>query len=164
MRDEFGARRRFGRPASATGYDFDYGARGAYRYAEYGRRLTEGPAAVASSRNGQEPSLRSPAGRHPGSAMMFGGRGPREELDDLQIMDEVRERLFQDSFVNPRAIEVDVREGVVTLRGEVRDFLEARYAWDDAWETRGVRGVVNNLTVRTDQPRESLGIPQSAGE
>jgi osmotically-inducible protein OsmY len=92
----------------------------------------------------------APVARHPGSTTMFGGRGAHEQLDDLDIMDEVRERLFQDSFVNPRAIDVDVHDGVVTLRGEVRDFMEARYAWDDAWETRGVRGVVNQLTVRND--------------
>jgi hypothetical protein len=58
-----------------------------------------------------------------------------------------------------------VEEGVVTLTGEVADFMEARYAWDDAWESPGVRGVVNNITVRTDLPHPQHGdvVPQSAG-
>ena len=50
-----------------------------------------------------------------------------------------------------RPLDVEVEDGVVTLRGEVDDFMEARYAWDDAWETEGVRGVINHLTVRVDQ-------------
>ena len=43
---------------------------------------------------------------------------------------------------------------MVTLKGEVDDYLEARYAWDDAWEAAGVRGVLNQLTVRTDEPHD----------
>ncbi|HEX2091329.1 MAG TPA: BON domain-containing protein, partial [Longimicrobiaceae bacterium] len=78
----------------------------------------------------------------------------REKMSDEEIQQEVRQRLYQDSWLHADEIEVDVREGVVTLRGEVGDFLEARYAWDDAWETEGVRGVINNLTVRTDVPAE----------
>jgi osmotically-inducible protein OsmY len=56
---------------------------------------------------------------------------------------------------------------VVTLTGEVDDFLKARYAWDDAWEAEGVRGVVNNLTVRADLPQAPTHgdvVPQSAGD
>ena len=52
---------------------------------------------------------------------------------------------------------------MVTLTGEVDDFMQARYAWDDAWESAGVRGVVNNLTVRTDVPRDEMDLPQTAG-
>jgi osmotically-inducible protein OsmY len=52
-------------------------------------------------------------------------------------------------------------DGVVTLSGEVDDFLEARYAWDDAWEAEGVRGVINNLTVRTAEPHAQMGMPQT---
>ncbi|HEV2145964.1 MAG TPA: BON domain-containing protein [Longimicrobiaceae bacterium] len=76
---------------------------------------------------------------------------PREErLSDDEIRREVQQRLHQDSWLRADEIDVDVEQGVVTLRGEVNDFLEARYAWDDAWETDGVRGVVNNLTVRPE--------------
>jgi len=54
----------------------------------------------------------------------------------------------------------------VTLTGDVGDFMEARYAWDDAWESPGVRGVINNLTVRTDLPHPAHQdvVPQSGGD
>ncbi|HET9985408.1 MAG TPA: BON domain-containing protein [Longimicrobiales bacterium] len=86
---------------------------------------------------------------------------PHPRLSDDDIRESVRENLFQDSFVEPERIEVDVREGVVTLRGDVSDFMEARYAWDDAWESPGVRGVINNLTVRTDEPQPEMNMPQT---
>lgn len=82
-------------------------------------------------------------------------------LDDDEVRDSVCENLFQDSFVNPDRIEVTVDRGVVTLRGEVDDFLEARYAWDDAWESPGVRGVINNLTVRTDRASDEMELPHT---
>lgn len=75
-----------------------------------------------------------------------------EPLGDEEIQNEVRQRLRQDTWLQADGIDVSVSGGVVTLRGEVHDFLEARYAWDDAWETEGVRGVINNLTVRPDEP------------
>lgn len=89
----------------------------------------------------------------------------REELEmnDGDIREAVLENLFQDSWINPERIDIDVDGGVVTLRGEVRDFMEARYAWDDAWESPGVRGVINNLTVRADMPQEGMELPQTAG-
>lgn len=75
-----------------------------------------------------------------------------EPLGDEEIRNEVRQRLFQDTWLQADEIDVSVSGGIVTLRGEVHDFLEARYAWDDAWESDGVRGVINNLTVRPDEP------------
>ena len=85
--------------------------------------------------------------------------------DDGEIYQAVRARLLQDRYLDASRIHVMVQEGVVTLEGEVDDFMEARYAWDDAWETGGVHGVVNHLTVRTDQPHVSHNdeFPQSAG-
>jgi len=92
--------------------------------------------------------------------------GDGEELSDDDIEHIVRHRMQNDAWLDPDRIEVQVEDGVVTLTGEVDDFLEARYAWDDAWEAEGVRGVVNNLTVRTDQPTETHGdvVAQSSGD
>jgi hypothetical protein len=81
----------------------------------------------------------------------FGGRGA--VLEDDEVQERVRDRLTRDEWVDEARVFVDVEDGVVTLSGEVDDFMEARYAWDDAWETDGVRGVVNQLTVRTDVPQ-----------
>lgn len=90
-----------------------------------------------------------------------GGAG----MSDGEIERAVRQSLYQDGYVDAERIQVEVDDQVVTLRGEVDDYLEARYAWDDAWETPGVRGVVNHLTVRTDQPADehANGMPQTAG-
>ncbi len=102
---------------------------------------------------------RTPVDRWPARASAW----PDRQLDDDDIREAVRENLFHDSFIAPERIDVDVDRGVVTLRGEVDDFLEARYAWDDAWESPGVRGVVNHLTVRTDRASDEMDMPQSTG-
>ncbi|MBW3570195.1 MAG: BON domain-containing protein [Gemmatimonadetes bacterium] len=111
--------------------------------------------------------------RHPELNREPGPRGERwgyglddtgRELDDEEILDAVRRKLYEDVWVDIDRVDVEVEDGVVTLRGEVDDFMEARYAWDDAWETEGVRGVINHLTVRVDQPvAEQHGdvVPQS---
>jgi hypothetical protein len=100
--------------------------------------------------------------RHPELDRAPGPRGDRwgyemddtgYDLSDEQILDSVRRRLFEDVWLDVDRIDVEVEDGVVTLRGEVDDFLEVRYAWDDAWETEGVRGVVTQLTVRADEPQ-----------
>ena len=87
-----------------------------------------------------------------------------DELSDDEIRETVYDRMHADAWLEPDRIEVQVEDGVVTLTGEVDDFLKARYAWDDAWEADGVRGVVNHLTVRADQPHDAHGdmLSQSA--
>ncbi len=83
----------------------------------------------------------------------FSGPAPRRSsrssgMTDTDVLESVRENIFQDSYVDPHGIDVRVEDGVVTLSGFVHDYLEARYAWDDAWESPGVRGVINRLEVR----------------
>jgi hypothetical protein len=93
-----------------------------------------------------------------------GGAAGRHGISDEDLREEVREALFHDTWIEPDRIELEVQDGVVTLKGEVRDFMEARYAWDDVWDTPGVRGVVNQLTVRPDGAAEDAGLPQTAGD
>jgi hypothetical protein len=71
--------------------------------------------------------------------------------DDDELEQMVRESLYQDPWLDADSIDVEVENGVVRLSGEVADFMDARYAWDDAWETDGVRGVISHLTVRVDE-------------
>lgn len=100
--------------------------------------------------------------RWPEAGHAWGGGGG---MSDGEIERAVRQSLHQDGYIDAERIEVEVDDRVVTLRGEVDDYLEARYAWDDAWETPGVRGVLNHVTVRTDQPADehANGMPQTAG-
>ncbi|HEV2131638.1 MAG TPA: BON domain-containing protein, partial [Longimicrobiaceae bacterium] len=113
--------------------------------------------------------------RHPELDRPQRGRGDRwpaqghDEYHHVQRSDDeieraVRENLYEDSWVDADRIDVSVENGVVTLQGEVGDYLEARYAWDDAWEAQGVRGVINQITVRADLPAdEHAVIPQTSG-
>lgn len=66
---------------------------------------------------------------------------------DAEVLKDVEEALFYDTWVDADAITVDVRDGVVTLRGELPDYHEVRYATDDAWDVDGVRGVHCHLAV-----------------
>ena len=76
----------------------------------------------------------------------------RKRSDD-ELREEVQEALFYDTWVDADAIMVDVRDGVVFLRGELPDYDEIRYAADDAWDVEGVRGVRSELTVRGGRAR-----------
>lgn len=75
----------------------------------------------------------------------------RRARPDDELRGEVEEALFLDTWVDADAITVDVRDGVVTLRGELPDYDEVRFATDDAWDVDGVRGVRSELTVRSAQ-------------
>lgn len=90
-------------------------------------------------------------GRHPserGPEPGWGRPDPREV--DEWIGMQVRRNLFEDTWLDARNIEIQVRDRVVTLSGRVKDHMSARYAWDDAWEAEGVRGVVPRLEVASE--------------
>ncbi len=76
---------------------------------------------------------------------------PRRRPRDDEVRESVHECLFQDSWVSPGGIEVEVRDGVVTLRGRVKDHMEARFVVDDAWDAPGVRGVISDLRVQGEE-------------
>jgi hypothetical protein len=71
----------------------------------------------------------------------------RRARPDAELKAEVEEALFFDTWVDADAVTVEVRAGVVTLRGELPDHAEVRYATDDAWDVDGVRGVRSELSV-----------------
>ncbi|HEX5724940.1 MAG TPA: BON domain-containing protein, partial [Longimicrobiaceae bacterium] len=77
---------------------------------------------------------------------------------DEELKQEVEEALFYDTWVDAEAITVEVKDGVVTLRGELPDYDEVRYATDDAWDVDGVRGVRSELTVNPGK-RPPLDFP-----
>lgn len=76
----------------------------------------------------------------------------RGRRGDAEIRHLVKQNLQQDTWVYADNIGVSVQRGVVTLSGEVDDYLESRYAWDDAWEADGVEGVINEISVRETEP------------
>lgn len=76
------------------------------------------------------------------------GQGPKGwARSDQQIYEAVCERLTHDRLLDARGIEVDVDEGVVTLRGMARAAADPRHAAQLAREVAGVRDVRLELTV-----------------
>jgi hypothetical protein len=92
-----------------------------------------------------------------GIAAAARARLSHEEVDDRRLLERVRSRLGR-VCSHPHAIDVDVREGEVTMRGpvlawEVRDLLNA------AASVAGVQSVINEL-----EPHESAeGVPSLQG-
>ena len=74
------------------------------------------------------------------------GRGPRnDQRSDERIREDVCERLTRHREIDASDIDIDVREGVVTLSGHVEDKHAKRLAEDVAEEVMGVVEVRNEL-------------------
>ena len=67
---------------------------------------------------------------------------------DAQITVEIQSKLYSDSAIQSRQIEVQAANGVVTLSGEVGTDAERVAAAGDAATVEGVKTVVNNLQVQ----------------
>lgn len=88
----------------------------------------------------------------------------RHRPDD-EVKKDVEDALFYDTWVDAEAITVQVKDGVVTLRGELPDYHEVRYATDDTWDVDGVRGVHSELTVNSAKrpPVDEVGRRSGSG-
>lgn len=76
------------------------------------------------------------------------GRGPKGyDRSDERIMEDVRERLREDRFIDASTIEVTVKDGEVTLSGTVASRGLKYRAEDLAELASGVRHVQNNLRI-----------------
>jgi hypothetical protein len=87
----------------------------------------------------------------------------QRQRPDAELKTEVEDALFFDTWVDAQAITVEVSNGVVTLRGELPDYDEVRYATDDAWDVDGVRGVRSELRVNTARRRPLDQVGQQRG-
>ena len=73
--------------------------------------------------------------------------GADKKLDDNFIYDSVREKLASDITVKGGAIDVDVKDGVVTLSGHVQEPKQKSKAESLAKKVKGVKTVVNKLQI-----------------
>ena len=110
------------------------------------------------SREALDATVRDVGNRARGVAAATRGRFSSEEVDDERLLERVRAKLGR-VCSHPRAIDVEVHDGEVTLRGpvlaeEVRDLLNA------AASVRGVNSVTNELEPH-DSPE---GVPSLQGE
>ena len=67
--------------------------------------------------------------------------------DDNYIYDSVRAKLAGDSVVKGGAIDVDVKAGVVTLKGKVQEARQKSKAESLAKKVKGVKSVINDLQI-----------------
>lgn len=71
---------------------------------------------------------------------------------DTQLENNVREALFQDlHIINPFRIEVEAKDGRVTLRGVVASLHQQSLAVQDAYKVVGVFGVTDLTSIGTER-------------
>lgn len=80
-------------------------------------------------------------------ALVTATLGGDKPPDDNFIYDSVREKLSSDVVVKGGAIDVDVKNGVVTLKGHVQEQKQKSKAESLAKKVKGVKSVVNELQI-----------------
>ena len=71
----------------------------------------------------------------------------KQPVSDNFINDSVREKLNGDILVKDSTIEVEVKDGVVTLTGHVQELIQKSKAESLAKKVKGVKRVVNDLEI-----------------
>lgn len=104
----------------------------------WGREYERGSGPRRSSVTQDRPTRENYAGRAP--------RGYRRS--DERIWEDVCEDLTRHRAIDPSNLEVEVRDAIVTLRGEVEDRYQKRLAEDVAEAVSGVQDVANLLRLQ----------------
>lgn len=84
-------------------------------------------------------------------------RSAGEQIDDAGITTKVTAKLTADPEINPFKIDVDTIDGVVTLRGKVKDEAVKMEAEKLARKTSGVKSVRNEIRVVTMEMEDEDG-------
>ena len=71
-----------------------------------------------------------------------------EKIDDEELAKRALDTVGWDSVVPERAIQVLVRNGWVTLTGEVDWNFQKKSAEDDIRKLSGVHGIINNIAIK----------------
>ena len=94
-----------------------------------------------------------------------GGRTAGTVIDDGAITASVKSKLVADRPVNLTQVNVDTVRGVIYLTGVVETPDQRLRAEQLAWNTSGVRQVVNNIQVQRPpvavSPSASVAVPRS---
>jgi len=83
-----------------------------------------------------------------GCAVVRGQETPGAYVDDVAITTAVKAKFVEDKTVDAAAIKVETLNGTVALSGFAKSAQEKAQAEFIARNTKGVRDVRNNLTVR----------------
>jgi osmotically-inducible protein OsmY len=77
---------------------------------------------------------------------------PSDERSDMEIKQDLLDQIRSGPYADQYDIQVDVKKGVVILTGTASTTVAKRVAGDDAWDTRGVTDVSNQIQVRSTAP------------
>ena len=77
---------------------------------------------------------------------------PSDERSDMEIKQDLLDQIRSGAHAEQYDIDVDVKKGVVILTGTAATTIAKRVAGDDAWDTRGVTDVSNQIQVRSTIP------------
>ena len=88
----------------------------------------------------------------------YSGRGPKNyRRNDERIKEDVCERLKASPDIDASDVEIEIKEGIITLTGEVGSRREKRAAEDALESISGVEDVTNQLKVRSSDKRREGG-------
>src|ERR1051326_3155138 len=76
---------------------------------------------------------------------------PKSAVSDDAISDNVRQRLASDADVRGAALDVNVKSGVVTIKGRVHTEKGRKKATEITQKVKGVKNVDNQLKLYSDQ-------------
>lgn len=79
-------------------------------------------------------------------------------LDDEEIADLIRDNIQANPFIPPsdvNSIAIDVKDGVATLSGTVRNPRSKPLAYADAFWSSGVVDVVSNIEVKERERKQA---------
>src|SRR6185503_9621714 len=77
------------------------------------------------------------------------GKSAGTNFDDATITASVKSKLVADKAANLTRVDVDTNNGTVYLNGTVESAEQKSRAERLAWQSKGVKAVVNNLQVQT---------------
>lgn len=82
------------------------------------------------------------------TAVMGAGSAMGQKVDDAQIVTKVKSKLAADDEIKALSIDVDAKEGMVTLSGTVPSEKAKERASDIVRNTEDVKGLDNKLQVK----------------
>ena len=83
-----------------------------------------------------------------GCSVMRGQESAGNYVDDASITTAIKAKFVEDKTVDAAAIKVETLHGTVQLSGFAKSVAEKTQAENIARNTKGVRSVQNNLSVR----------------
>ena len=81
-------------------------------------------------------------------ALVFSLAGATKQVDDNVLYDTVKRKLANDQLVKGGNLDVDVKGGMVTIKGSVEYENQKARAEKIVKKVAGVKSVVNQITVR----------------